>query len=103
MASDALNNLPIAAKNREELATKLARVVEPLTEAEAQATAERDRENDELRNAFSREIELSRQFDSKPTQELRTRLREAQNYTDYVWQESHEKLKKRFDEETRGS
>ena len=102
MAADDLNKLPIGPKDREELTAKLARVVEPLTETEAQAAAERYAENDELRNAFSREFELARRFKAKPTQELKIQLRESQSYTNYAWQRDHEKRKRRYQEETSG-
>ncbi len=102
MAEDAMEELIIAPKDREFLATKLARVVEPLTEADARAAAARDRENTELRDAFSREIKLARQFTAEPTPEREAQLRDARNYTNQAELKDHEKRKKKYQEETRG-
>jgi hypothetical protein len=102
LADDVLDKLTMAPKDREVLATKLARVVEPLTETESQVAAERDREYTELRDAFLREIELQRQFSAQPTPELEAQLREARNNTNQIELKINEKIKKRYQEETQG-
>jgi len=102
LADDVLDKLTMAPKYREVLATKLARVVEPLTEAESQIAAEPDREHTELRDAFSREVELQLQFSAHPTPEREAQLREARNNTNQIERKINEKIKKRYQEETRG-
>jgi serine phosphatase RsbU (regulator of sigma subunit) len=94
-----INELQTAPKDREVLATKLARVVEPLTEAESLVAAARDTE---LRDALSREIELQRQFSAQPTPEIEAQLREAQKNANEIELKINDRKKRRYQEETRG-
>jgi hypothetical protein len=100
MAGDTMNRLSIKPEDREVPIKKLARVVEPVTEAEARIAA--NHENVELKDAFSSEIELMRAFKENPTPEKEALLREARSHSDQLWKSDHEKRKTKYREETEG-
>jgi hypothetical protein len=93
--------LNIAMRDRELIATRLERVVEPLTEEQAHELNQ-DPEFAELKKAFHDMIELRDKMDSARTQETETRFTEAWGRAAQLWIKDYEKKKRRYQEDTGG-
>jgi hypothetical protein len=100
-AESGLTNLDIAKKDRELITTKLARVVEPVTEEEGKAL-DQDPEISTLKVAFGEAIKLRDQMDAKRGPETEARFIEAWNRAEQLWTKDYERRKERYQEETRG-
>ncbi len=100
-AESGLTSLDIAKKDRELIATKLARVVEPLTEEEGKAL-DQDPKISTMKGAFGEAIKLRGQLDVKRTPETEARFIEAWKRAEELRTKDYERRKERYQEETRG-
>ncbi len=100
-AENGLTSLDVASEDREQIAAKLARVVEPLTEEEA-VVLNQDPAISKLKEAFWEAIKLRDRWDIKRTPETEAQFTEAWNRAQHLWAKDYERKKKRYQEETRG-
>jgi hypothetical protein len=102
MAKNGLTGLNIAQKDREVIAAKLARVVEPLTEKEAR-WVDLNPANKELRDGIDEMLLKCRdQWDVDRTPETEKRFKEAYSKGYWLWELDWDLRKTRYEEETKG-
>jgi hypothetical protein len=96
-----LAKFDITPKDREAIATRLARVIEPPTKEEAEAVNQ-DFDRVEYRNAQLQAERLKAQWLVDPTAETEAEYHTALDRVEYLLLRYTENLKKRYQDETKG-